>query len=355
MDKKVYVLIPVYNVQKVVGQCLDSVINQTYKNWEMILVDDGSTDKSGKICDEYAEKDSRIRVIHQKNSGSSIARLNALKAIDDTEDTYCMFCDSDDVIPKMAIELFLKTAEENNCTIVSGDFTKFSNFIKPDLGIDLKEPANLKIYKKDEIIDKLYCSCFGYDGITVSLVSKIYKTDFISGIFNEIEKWPHYFGDDLYGTLRMLPKAECVATIDNTVYYYRYGGGTNRFMKTFVDDCIFLYHEKKKYAEIYQLTDYRKKLIDVEMKNLAQQYLVMCVRSKTYPHGGLDGEIEYITSLPDFYGAACSIDEKMLGMDHSETAGFTQAFVDKNTSELKRIIRQKANERRLVRFIKNII
>ena len=74
IDDLISVVVPVYNVEKYVGQCIESIINQTYKNLEIILVDDGSTDNSGKICDEYAKKDNRIKVIHKENGGLVTAK-----------------------------------------------------------------------------------------------------------------------------------------------------------------------------------------------------------------------------------------------------------------------------------------
>ena len=87
------VIVPVYNVEKYLPECVESIISQTYGNLEIILVDDGSTDRSGKICDEFAEKDSRIVVIHQKNSGVSAARNRGL---DVCKGDYISFVDSDD-------------------------------------------------------------------------------------------------------------------------------------------------------------------------------------------------------------------------------------------------------------------
>ncbi|HJA50079.1 MAG TPA: glycosyltransferase, partial [Candidatus Fusicatenibacter intestinipullorum] len=92
---KISVIIPVYNVEKYLKRCLDSVINQTYKNLEIILIDDGSTDNSGKICDEYAQKDERIIVIHKENGGVSSARN---KGLDICIGDYISFIDSDDWI-----------------------------------------------------------------------------------------------------------------------------------------------------------------------------------------------------------------------------------------------------------------
>ena len=72
------VIVPVYNVEKYIRECLDSIVNQTYKNLQIILVDDGSSDNSGKICDEFAKKDSRITVVHQENQGAGAAKTQVL-------------------------------------------------------------------------------------------------------------------------------------------------------------------------------------------------------------------------------------------------------------------------------------
>ena len=89
------IIIPVYNVAVYLPRCLDSILAQTYKNLEIILVDDGSKDNSGKVCDEYALKDSRIKVIHQKNQGVSVARNAGLRI---AKGDYIGFVDSDDYI-----------------------------------------------------------------------------------------------------------------------------------------------------------------------------------------------------------------------------------------------------------------
>ena len=94
-NEKVSIIIPVYKVEAYIRECLDSVIRQTYKNLEIILVDDGSPDQCGQICDEYAQEDSRIQVIHKENAGVSAARNTG---IDAATGTYMIFADSDDVL-----------------------------------------------------------------------------------------------------------------------------------------------------------------------------------------------------------------------------------------------------------------
>ena len=116
----VSVIMPVYNVEAYLSEALDSVINQSYDNLEIIVVDDGSTDGSGKICDEYAEKDERIRLIHQKNSGVSSTRNAALDAA--TGD-FVIFIDSDDAYDPDYVTTMLDAMIENDADMVICRFT----------------------------------------------------------------------------------------------------------------------------------------------------------------------------------------------------------------------------------------
>lgn len=115
----VSIIVPVYNAEKVLKRCVDSILNQEYKDLEVILVDDGSKDSSGEICDWYAEKDDRVQVIHKVNTGVSDTRNVAL---DRARGTYLQFLDSDDWITADATKLFVRAAEENSCDLVVSDF-----------------------------------------------------------------------------------------------------------------------------------------------------------------------------------------------------------------------------------------
>lgn len=115
------IIVPIYNVEEYLSRCVDSLIRQTYKNIEIILVDDGSTDKCGEICDKYAQKDSRIKVIHKQNGGASDARNSALCI---AKGDYLLFVDSDDWIEDETCEVTLKLAIENNADIVPFGWNK---------------------------------------------------------------------------------------------------------------------------------------------------------------------------------------------------------------------------------------
>ena len=119
MQPKVSIIVPIYNVEKYIHKCIDSILSQTFTDFELILVDDGSPDKCGEICEQYALKDNRIKVVHKENGGLSDAR-NA--GIDVASGKYIYFIDSDDWISPNSIISLLNFAEDNQCEIVQGGF-----------------------------------------------------------------------------------------------------------------------------------------------------------------------------------------------------------------------------------------
>ena len=110
MDIKISVIIPVYNAEQYLKDCVDSIINQSYQNFELILVDDGSSDNSPKICDDYAAKDNRIIVIHKSNNGVSAARKTGL---DNASGDYIMYVDSDDWLDINTMERCIGVVHKN--------------------------------------------------------------------------------------------------------------------------------------------------------------------------------------------------------------------------------------------------
>ena len=119
MTPTVSMIVPVYNSEKTLSRCIDSILNQTYRDFELILLNDGSTDTSGEICDAYAKRDSRVRVVHKENTGVSDTRN---RGIDLARGEYLQFLDSDDWITPDATALFVRTATEQQCDMVISQF-----------------------------------------------------------------------------------------------------------------------------------------------------------------------------------------------------------------------------------------
>lgn len=124
MDDLISIIVPVYNVEKYLRKCIDSIINQTYKNLEIILVDDGSPDNCGTICDEYAQKDNRIKVIHKENGGVSSARNEGLRS---ATGKWISFIDADDWIEEIFCEILLNKAVKNRCDVALCGYSRVTD------------------------------------------------------------------------------------------------------------------------------------------------------------------------------------------------------------------------------------
>ena len=119
MNPTVSIIVPVYNAERTIGRCIESILNQEFQDFELLLVNDGSTDGSGALCDGYAEKDPRVRVIHKPNTGVSDTRNTALN---EARGTYLQFLDSDDWITSDATSVLVRAAESTRCDLVISDF-----------------------------------------------------------------------------------------------------------------------------------------------------------------------------------------------------------------------------------------
>ena len=154
MDK-ISIIIPLYNVEKYLRKCLNSIINQTYKNIEIILVDDGSTDESPAICDEYAKKDNRIKVIHKANSGVSSARNLGMR---ESTGDYIVFVDSDDYVSNDFCEVLYKGLKENDCDISCIGYNVvdvYDNITSSSSQITDLEDNEVVVFNDKEIIKEL--------------------------------------------------------------------------------------------------------------------------------------------------------------------------------------------------------
>lgn len=201
----VSVIIPVYNVEEYLERCVYSMVRQSYKNLDIILVDDGSTDNSGKLCDKLAETDSRIRVIHKENGGLSDARNVALDII---EGEWVTFVDSDDWVSEDYIETLLNIATENRAQIGIALYVNRSNSNN-----NLRQKREcIKVFDNEEGVKALLYQKY----FTTSANCKIYEKDIWNGI--RFPKGKLY--EDVSTIYEVFKNASTVAFINKVIYFY---------------------------------------------------------------------------------------------------------------------------------------
>ena len=233
------VIVPVYNVESYVAECIESIQNQTYMNLEIILVNDGSTDASGDICDQYAAYDERIQVIHKENAGVSAARNTGIES---ANGDYIGFVDSDDYIAPTMYEDMLKLMAEHDLDII--ECTAFRN--NGDTNIEGCNDGSLEIFNRDEALKMAMYDCF------VAVWSQLYKRRVISDVRFPVGR---KFEDSAVSYL-FIANTKRVGHINRCLYYYRLN--PNSTTQTSFDaksrwDFVLGYEERLQYAIDHQL------------------------------------------------------------------------------------------------------
>ncbi|MBO4897377.1 MAG: glycosyltransferase [Clostridia bacterium] len=205
---KISIIIPVYNAGKYINECVDSIINQTFRDFELILVDDGSADNSGKICDDYAEKDSRIKVIHKENGGQAIARNKGLKI---ATGEYICFVDADDAVNPNMLEYLYEAAEKTKSKIVFCGYTETDK--KPE-DFDKQYELCLKTHHIDE---KKLKELFAVKGCYWIVCAKIIKKEIV--LKHPLPEGMVY--EDNAVVCRWLYEARNITEIEAPLYFYR--------------------------------------------------------------------------------------------------------------------------------------
>lgn len=217
---KVSVIIPVYNVEKYLSQCLDSLVNQTLSDIEIICIDDGSSDKSFEILQEYANKDSRIKIFKQENQGAAVARNNGL---DKATGDYLYFMDSDDYIKLDCLEkLYNKIILENSdiCVCQNADMSEATQKLKlRRYGCDMKLVSKKSKFNVFEIPNYIFQFC------STPAFTKLYKSDFIKN--NNIRFQEIKTCNDVFFNGYSLCVANSITTVPEALVVYRCGQKTN--------------------------------------------------------------------------------------------------------------------------------
>lgn len=214
------VIVPVYNVKKYLKKCLDTILAQTYKQIEVIIVDDGSTDGSAKICDEYKKKDVRITVVHKKNAGLGLARNTGLQLI---SGKYVTFVDSDDYLDKRLFEKLMNPILKLGCDTSIGGSTNVDNAGNVHSITQYKE----EILEKEAVYGNLFCRMLGtlpqkHDSIKMAVWSSIYSVDVIKRYKIKFPSERKLISEDIVYDKDYFFRAQKVAITNVVGYFYRF-------------------------------------------------------------------------------------------------------------------------------------
>ena len=285
MQELISVIIPIYNVDKYLERCVNSIIEQTYENLEIILVDDGSKDKSPQICDSYEKKDRRIKVIHKENSGVSETRNIGIKQ---STGKYILFVDADDYLEKDMIMCLYNTLTDNKVDIVRGNYY-ISN------GSDNKIKGNTyglanRVLDRNDIVEKLIpnlleskIQCY----VWLLLISreKINKID-------EFDKELYILEDTLF-YINLLLKADSIYILDIPLYNYNIANisSATKSSKYYVRNMKNMINVNKKIREAIQGIESQKnnyiEIIDTRHFSCIINYIYMIYKSEKKLENGI--------------------------------------------------------------------
>ena len=214
---KISVIVPIYRIENYLPNCIESLLNQSFKDFELLLVNDGSPDNCAKICDDYAKSDSRVKVIHKDNGGLLSARKAGLN---EAQGQYISFVDGDDWVDKYYLDIMYKLAEANNSDLVmTGHFREF------DGKIETIKPKLTGIYDEKDIAsfiipNAIYNGAFCEHGISTYVWNKLFKRDLLKEVLFDVPN-DIVMGEDAAITYAYLSISKSLVISKIPLYYYR--------------------------------------------------------------------------------------------------------------------------------------
>ena len=275
MQALISVIIPVYNVEKYIDECFESILSQEHQNFEVIVVDDGSTDSSGLICDRYADKDSRFRVFHTDNQGIGKTRNFAMSKM---SGEFCFFLDPDDVLEPDSLSYLVEITEKNNADIALAVTRQFRGDYER---VGEENVIETVYHGKKDICEKILFDKSDMkplprkaepSTVTYEFFSSLYRTDFLCK--HNIEFLPISYGEDTYVCLKTLLLSSVAVTSTKTVYSHR----RNPTSTTFQYHPYYL-DETKAYYKYYLglFEDFAPEYFERAKEALDGQYLRRCI------------------------------------------------------------------------------
>ncbi|MGG4434631.1 glycosyltransferase family 2 protein [Priestia megaterium] len=259
---KISVIVPIYNAGNKLNKCIKSILNQSFTDFELILINDGSTDNSLSICKKYSQIDQRIKLINKENEGSIEARKDGIK---NSSSDLVMFVDADDwvdrsILQKLYGSLIANKADISICNIYkvlgSGKIVKkeFNNHYF----------TNNKLYTEQEVKSELVTAYFHGHPFPSSLCAKLYKKELLIDTGKYLDKIK-FLGDDLFYNLEVFMKAKRVKMIDKPLYFYRAGGFTSKYMPHLFDDAVNGYTIQKEVIDSHYQHVKQKEMMGISI------------------------------------------------------------------------------------------
>lgn len=250
MDALISIIIPVFNAEKYIAECLNSITQQSYTNLEILLIDDGSTDNSGSICDEFANEDNRIKVIHKENGGVSSARNIGLQL---AQGEYISFIDSDDCVDKEYISAMYEKIIKTNSDI---SFCKYSKLINQKL-FEVKEllPEYINVDTREQTFVNFFLRFFSFrECIFGSCCRILFKKELAKNTRFDLNI---NVSEDLLFLAKIMLKSKAITSVDQQLYFYRQTSNStsHSYKRNYLNSQVYLYLELEK---IFKLFDNKK-------------------------------------------------------------------------------------------------
>lgn len=213
---QISVIVPVYNIEQYVGKCLESILGQTYKHIEIIVINDGSQDDTGKICNSYANIDGRVKVIHQKNAGVANARKQGIKL---AKGELIVFVDGDDWIePDTLEQMYCKMHDEEVDIVAAGYIRELPK--ATTVVLNKLEGKKYNIYQNEFLENVIYTSGSSRIGLDPSLCTKLFRTDILKQCIECMHENIHY-AEDMVLLWQYMVKVNTIYVLENAYYHYR--------------------------------------------------------------------------------------------------------------------------------------
>lgn len=251
------IIIPIYNSQRYLNRCIKSIKKQCYENYEVILVDDGSTDNSSKICQKYASDDIRYRYIRTNNNGSFKARRIG---ISNSKGQYLMFVDSDDCLYKndVLLTLFNSLNKEEVAVIQFSHIKQYKHFSRKASVVQSELRVGKEDFKNKEY-PYLICSMYENSHLTTCLWNKVYDRELFAHLPEFDNEGRIFMGDDQILNLFLLENCPSIKFIPDALYCHQEGyGGSNKFSKTTMNDLDAIKRYQLYFLDRYKYADYEK-------------------------------------------------------------------------------------------------